>query len=160
MRSSLLIISLLPVGIVLAMAAASPQQALDTISYRGRHLTIIERPLDTFLRRSPKTPRFDIQSAANWQPYTASWEMRDSKLYLTAFRATINDQPVDAFFLFPDRKLPVHADWFSGTLHIPKRPAMAHESWTFTSATTLEVTNGLVTATNQLRAPAAGAQKR
>jgi hypothetical protein len=134
-----------------AIPSFATEQARDTVTFAGQRHTMIERPLNDFLRRLAKIPRFDVPSTANYKGYTASWEVRDSRLYLASFSATTNHQPFSVTLLFPDRKLPIHADWYSGTVHIISgRETLAQGYYTYERVTALQVTNGVVAATNQM----------
>ena len=131
--------------------AFATEQACDTITFARQHDSMLERPLNDFLRRLPAIPRFDIPSTANYKGYTASWEVKDSRLYLATFHATTNRQPYSILSLFPARKLPIHADWYSGTVHIISgRETLAQGRYTYERVTALQVTNGVVVATNRM----------
>jgi hypothetical protein len=142
-------------GAVLIVLAAIPvfatEQGRDTITFAGQQDSMLERPLNDFLRRLPEIPRFDIPSTASYKGYTASWEVKDSRLYLATFHATTNRQPYSVSLLFPGRKLPIHADWYSGTVHIVSgRETLAQGRYTYERVVALQVTNGVVVATNRM----------
>lgn len=143
--------------IVLAIFAvivptSATEQARDTVKFAGQQNSMLARPLNDFLRRLPTIPSFDIPNTANYKGYTAGWEVRDSRLYLAAFSATTNRQHFPAMLLFPGRTLPIHAEWYSGTLQIVAgREALAQGYYTYERVTALQVTNGLVIATNEMR---------
>ena len=127
------------------------EQDRDTITFAGQQDSMLERPLNDFLKRLPVIPRFDIPSTANYKGYTASWEVKDSRLCLATFHATTNLQPYSVSLLFPSRKLPIHADWYSGTIHIISgRETLAQGRYTYERVTALQVTNGVVIATNRM----------
>ena len=136
----------------LAVPTFETEQARDTITFAGQWHSTLARPLNDFLRRLPRIPRFDVPNTANYKGYTANWEVRDSRLYLASFSATTNGQPFSVTLLFPNRKLPIHADWYSGTVHIISgRETLAQGRYTYERDTALQVTNGVVTATNEMR---------
>ncbi len=139
-------------AIVLAVVQAfATEQGRDEITFAGQQDSILECPLNDFLGRLPKSPRFDIPNTANYKGYTASWEVKDSRLYMATFRATTNQQPYSLSLLFPERKLPIHADWYSGTLHIVSgKETLAQGRYTYERVTRLQVTNGVVIATNRM----------
>ncbi len=127
------------------------EQARDLITFAGQQNLMLERPLNDFLGRLPKIPRFDISDTANYKGYEATWELKDSRLYLATFLATTNRRPYSVSRLFPGRKLPIHAAWYSGTLHILSgREKLAQGRRTYEGVTTLQVTNGIVVATNRM----------
>lgn len=127
------------------------EQGRDAVTFARQQDSILERPLDDFLGRLPKIPHFDIPNTANYKGYTASWEVKDSRLYMATFHATTNQQPYSISWLFPGRKLPIHADWYSGTLHIVSgKETLAQGRYTYERVTTLQVTNGVVLTTSRM----------
>ena len=150
MRSSNVIRALVATAFVVGQAFAT-EQGRDAITFASRQDSILECPLNDFLRRLQKIPSFDIPNTANYKGYTASWEVKNSHLYLVTFHATTNDQPYSISSLFPDRKLPIHADWYSGTLHIVSgKETLTQGRYTYERVTTLQVTNGVVLTTNRM----------
>jgi hypothetical protein len=134
-----------------SVPAFATQQARDTMTFAGQQDSILERPLNDLLRRLPEIPRFDISSTANYKGYTASWEIKDSRIYLASFHATTNRQPYSVSSLFPGRKLPIHADWYSGTVCIISgRETLAKGRYTYERVVALQVTNGVIIATNRM----------
>ncbi len=145
---SLIVLAILAV----AFQTFATEQARDAVTFAGQQRSMLARPLNDFLRRLPAIPRFDVPSTANYKGYTAGWEVRDSRLYLASFSATTNRQPFSLTFLFPGRKLPIQADWYSGALHIVSgQETLAKGYHTYERVTVLQVTNGVVTATNEMR---------
>ena len=61
------------------------------------------------------TEAFDVQSTSNWKGYEASWEIKDNKLWLTAFSAKIKGRQVVSKQLFKS-ELPCPATWVNGPL--------------------------------------------
>lgn len=138
--------------IAAASSTFATDQARDTMAFAGQGYSMLERPLNDYLRRLPVIPRFDIPSTANYKGYTATWEVRDSRLCLASFSAMTNRQPYSVTLLFPDRKLPIPAEWYSGTVHLVSgRATLAQGYYTYERVIALRVTNGMVTATNELR---------
>jgi hypothetical protein len=125
-----------------AFCSFATDQVRDIVTFRGERSTTLERPLNDFLRRLPTVPRFDVSSTANYKGYTATWELKDSRLFLKSFNATTNGHPFSVAWLFPTRSLPILADWYSGTLHIVDGS---------NRLVALNITNGLVNATNEMR---------
>ena len=64
-----------------------------------------------------ETETFDVQSTSNWKGYEASWEIKDNKLWLTAFSAKIKGREVDSKQLFKS-ELPCPAIWVNGPLYL------------------------------------------
>ncbi len=149
MRNSTLIVLAV---LATAVSTFATEQVRDAITFAGQQHLMLARPLNDFLRRLPTIPRFDIPNTANYKGYTASWEIRDSRFYLASFSATTNRQPFSVTRLFPGRKLPIHADWYSGTVHIVSgRETLAQGRYTYERVIALQVTNGVVVATNEMR---------
>lgn len=63
------------------------------------------------------TEAFDVQSTSNWKGYEASWEIKDNKLWLTAFSAKIKGRQVVSKQLFKS-ELPCPAIWVHGPLYL------------------------------------------
>jgi hypothetical protein len=80
-----------------------------------------------------------VRSSANWRGYVATWEVRESKLFLTKvektyrkdfpkdaakpprerrFETEVREVPIEK--IIPGKKVPVFADWYSGKLRIPQ----------------------------------------
>jgi hypothetical protein len=135
--------------VLAAVPAFATEQGRDTITFGSEQGSMHERPLNDYLRRLPVIPRFDISSTANYKGYTATWEVKDLRLSLATFHAKTNGQPYSVSFLFPGRKLPVHADWYSGLIHIiGGRKSLVPGGYTYERVTELQVTNGVIIATN------------
>jgi len=137
--------------LAIAFSTFATEQQRDTVAFGGQRHLILERPLNDFLRRLPTIPRFDVPHTANYKGYTASWEVRDSHLYLASFSATTNRRPFSVSLLFPDRRLPILADWYSGSVHAVSGPKYFQGYYTYERVTALRVTNGVVTATNEMQ---------
>jgi hypothetical protein len=139
-------------GVLITIPSLATEQVWDGVAYAGRDLSVLERPLNDYLRHLPAIPRFDIPNTANYKGYTAGWEVRNSHLYLASFRATTNHQPFSIILLFPGRELPIPADWYSGTVHIVSgKETLAKGYLTYEHVIALRITNGVVTATNEMR---------
>jgi len=153
MHNSAFLVTLTALAVIAPAAPTfATDQVRDTMTFAGQRCSMLELPLNDFLRRLPVIPRFDVPSTANYKGYTATWEVRDSRLCLASFSAMTNRQPFSVTLLFPDRKLPIPADWYSGTVHLVSgRGTLAQGYYTYERVTALRVTNGLVTATNELR---------
>ena len=77
-----------------------------------------------------KAPEFDVQSTSNWAGYTAKWEIKDSKLWLTAFSAKLKGKVVEPKDVF-HAELPIHATWVNGPSYAAKK--LNRTSSTFTA---------------------------
>ncbi|HWQ91436.1 MAG TPA: hypothetical protein VN673_07175 [Clostridia bacterium] len=138
--------------LILGVSVSATEQERDLVRYADKRLWMLERPLKDFLRQLPAIPRFDIADTANYKGYTAGWEIKECRLYLASFSATTNNQPFSIGLLFPERKLPFVADWYSGRIHIPSgKKTFAQGRYTFERVTILHVTNGVVITTNEMK---------
>jgi hypothetical protein len=122
-------------------AALATQQIGDWIKYQGAKGVIDEHPLENLWEADwSRRPDFRKLSTANRKGYAAAWEIRGSRLYLVSFtadRPQPPQSPLAAFLsrhlpfapkrksspmqigeIVPGKRLPVHANWYSGTLHI------------------------------------------
>lgn len=112
---------LIAAAVVLASPATARAtgQELDAVRFEGQRHFMLEVPLAGLLWERPDVPDFDWPRTSNWKGYTAAWEVKDGGLYLASFEAKANgkDYPVEA--LFPGRKLPILADWYTGRIRIP-----------------------------------------
>jgi hypothetical protein len=129
-------------------AALATEQELDTI---GTDF-LLDRPLNDYIRTLNPMPKFDVRRTSNYKGYEASWEIRDSRLFLTSFAAATNRAPQPVSVLFPTRELPILADWFSGPLHvIGGKTSLSRGYQTFERVTRYQVSKGIITATKELR---------
>ena len=144
---------LVGIGIFVAGSTSlATEQSRDIVSFGGQQFSMLERPLNDHLRRLPTMPRFDVLATSNWKGYVAGWEIKDSRLYLSFFEASTNGRPISVASLFPGRKLPILADWYSANLNlIMGKSVFDGGRFTFDRVTALYVTNGVVMATNEFR---------
>ncbi|UCG60399.1 MAG: hypothetical protein JSV52_08670, partial [Candidatus Zixiibacteriota bacterium] len=107
----------------------------EILYYKGEKNVLFSTPLEPFLQRFEETPEVlmsNLQSTANWRGYVGTWYIVHDSLFLVRIevdywlmsddcsdhsRAT---REVDIEGLFPGRKAPIFADWFTDTLRIPK----------------------------------------
>lgn len=92
------------------------EQERDVVLLDGvRHFFATLPP--TGLWETSATEPFDVQRTSNWKGYEASWEIKDNKLFLTAFSAKIKGKQVDPKQLFKS-ELPCQAIWVNGPLYL------------------------------------------
>jgi hypothetical protein len=122
----------------------------DEMRYEGKDTVVWEYPLGPLLRSRPDILPFDEISTANRAGWEAKWEIRDGKLLLISFQARRKGKPVLLSELFPGKKLPVFADWYTGTLNTPTG-AYVHNSPPldpmFERLTILRIEKGIVVST-------------
>ena len=102
------------------------EQLSETLFYNGIKHWLLSEPLSQFLKDHRRHMRFHMLGTACWRGYRGTWQVTDSKLYLTKLeghvdvRKTVETGPVllDVTLedVFPDSTGPVFAEWFSGGL--------------------------------------------
>jgi hypothetical protein len=104
--------------------AGATIQVSDCLRYDSKDTIVLEFPLQDWLLRKGAPPvKFDEMATSSHKNYLAEWEIKDSKLRLVGFEATINGRRVSIDEIIPGAKLPVDAVWFTGNLHVPTGPA-------------------------------------
>ena len=109
--------------------ASAADQLLDKLVLDGSKQLLVNSPLQPALDADPGlaarlkkyTPRERCEALE--RGYLASWEVRESKLYLTRVEVDACNKPrsVPLSLLFPGQSSPVEAGWFTGELRIQKR---------------------------------------
>ncbi|MGE3315601.1 MAG: DUF1028 domain-containing protein [Planctomycetaceae bacterium] len=100
-------------------AAFATGQISDEILYEMKDTFILECPLQKYLEQHKKQiPRSDGINSANWKGYKAGWEIRNSRLLLVRFEVGVKSEPTSIDVIIPGATLPVHADWYTGKLHV------------------------------------------
>jgi hypothetical protein len=96
-------------------------QVPDIIVIAGEELPLFSNPPDSYFNEENPRPAFQSMSTANWRGYVATWEISESALYLVDLKGTISGSGgVNIATIFPDDPERIKADWFSGTLRIPR----------------------------------------
>jgi hypothetical protein len=123
----LLSATLLPAALVLALAAPAwaTAQMPEKILYEGESGFLFTNPLEAYFGKDNPRPEFAAPHTACWRGYIGSWEIRGDALYLVDIKAWMRDRegkaaPVEFEALFPGKTKPLKADWFTGTLRIPR----------------------------------------
>lgn len=142
--------------------AQATSQVADGVRYQSKDCWLLKCPLESLWvkPRDRRTgypadrPDFDMDTTANRKGYTARWEVRDSKLYLVSFNAEINRKRVKFSQLVSGAKLPYHAKWFTGKLHIPTGDMLLGTGVfnpKFERLEVLEVEKGIITGRSERR---------
>jgi hypothetical protein len=96
-------------------------QASELLRYEGQDCSMMTLPLSDYFAMGGRSPDFTAPHTALWRGYIGSWEIKNDRLYLVAFRGHLADgvtATLESLFPgFPDR---VFAHWYSGTLRIPQ----------------------------------------
>lgn len=137
--------------LVSSLPVKGTEQEEDLIHQGAKTAYLLEQPLNLHLLALNPIPKFDRSRTSNWKGYTATWEIRDSKLYLTAFHASIDGQSVPINKLFPKRELPIFANWFSGSLNLLSAERERAPHPVFKEVTQMRVRNGAIEDLKEMR---------
>jgi len=111
--------------LLFATPAWPTAQIPEKIVYEGTEGFLFTNPLETYFTKDNPRPEFAAPHTACWRGYVGSWEIREDTLYLTDLKAWMRDEegkaaPVEFERIFPGKTKPMKADWFTGTLRIPR----------------------------------------
>ena len=112
--------------LILTLIAAVSPQSRSRLLYGDHTFWITEIPmlgLWNYDEGPPpagkeRAPQFDFDGFGNWSGYDATWLVRDSKLYLFKMTAKRDGKRIKNEQIFPEKPFPLHADWFTGRIHI------------------------------------------
>jgi hypothetical protein len=108
-------------------------------------------PLEGYLEERNIDPRQFTEglSTALWRGYQGLWEIAHGRLYLIGLLDAF-EKPIDPHFVFPDRSLPIAADWFSGRIDVGEGEILmyTHMGWgnRYSTRLSLYVKHGRVVA--------------
>lgn len=111
--------------LVIPSSSWATAQFPDLLIYKGKTEHIFTNPLEQYFRsqhhRPPKL--LEASCSALWRGYVATWMIKKDKLYLLrVVEGTCEhgapEIPISK--IFPGKKPPVFASWYSGTLLIPQ----------------------------------------
>ncbi len=105
--------------------ALTTAQHPDYLVYHGETFPMFSNPLESFFGEKNLRPNhlFPFHSTACWRGYIATWKIEDKQLYLVKLKdcsPPSEAQGIPLSGVFPGRKGPIKADWYSGTLRIPQ----------------------------------------
>jgi hypothetical protein len=107
-------------GFLVPEAALATTQFSDILYLNGQKHSLDSLPLETYYGPGNPRPKFRAPNTATWRGYIATWEIDRGVLYLKAIRAWTDRGEVGLPDLFPGRKGPVAATWFTGKLKVPQ----------------------------------------
>jgi len=117
-------------GFLVPEAALATTQFPDILYLEGQKHSLVSLPLEPYYGPGNPRPKFRAPNTATWRGYIGTWEIDRGVLYLKAIRAWTDRGEVGLPALFPGRKGPVAASWFTGKLKIPQgeiiKPAVPH----------------------------------
>jgi hypothetical protein len=121
------------IALVILLALATPASATaqfpEIIQVDGKTESLTAEPLGKYLDNPDKFKILKENTnlgtcTALWRGYVGYWEIKNSKLLLNKIetgscaKETRKVLPLDK--LFPGKPQPVFADWYSGTLTVPR----------------------------------------
>lgn len=125
MKTILTIILTVFIGLNLFATAQYP----DKLIYNGKEYSLNSNPLESYFEKNPdKRPKGGVMSTALWRGYVATFEIRDSLLYVkdiqiqywdtidkkkhnTKWKSVLNE-------VFPEQK-EIKVDWLTGIIVLP-----------------------------------------
>ncbi len=113
----------------LAVKIFATAQYPDKIIYIGKEYDLHSNPLEEYFEKNPdKRPEGGIMSTALWRGYVATFEVKDSQLYLKDIEIQYHDTTSKESYpykwksviseVFPGQKV-VKINWLTGLLAIP-----------------------------------------
>jgi hypothetical protein len=113
------LILILELSVVVSSVHAT-DQIIDPLVWKGE--TFYPRPgpsiLEAFSEKDK--PQFEVPSTANWKGYEAEWEIKDNSLLLVSLKGIVKGKHKEITELLPDKKPPIPATWYTGTLILPR----------------------------------------
>lgn len=124
-------------------------QASERLFMNGQKVRLCELPLNAYFALTGIAPKFRAETSACWRGYVASWEIKDSRLYLIDIAGAYEDgSPATLESLFPGFPKRVFAHWYSGTLRVPQGEQLkyVHMGWasTYERDLLIDVEEGVV----------------
>jgi hypothetical protein len=112
--------------VLLASVISATPQPKDLLRYGDNTFAISQVPmlgLWHYEETDPgdgrtRAPEFDFVGTGNWVGYDATWLIRDSKLFLFKMKAKRNGKVIRNEAIFPGKKFPLQATWFTGRIHL------------------------------------------
>ncbi len=115
-------------------------QEMEIVVIDGSEFQFLDWHLNSFWE---KAPEFDVQSTSNWAGYTAKWEIKDGKLWLTAFSAKLKGKVVEPKDVF-HAELPIHATWVNGPSYAAKKLNRTNSTFTARDVERVFFVDGIV----------------
>jgi hypothetical protein len=112
-------VALVCCGILIPGLAWTTTQFSDILFLDGQKHFLDSLPLEQYYGSENPRPDFRWPNTATWRGYIATWEIINNVLYLKSIRAWTSQGEVGLAVLFPGRKGPVPATWFTGQLKVP-----------------------------------------
>ncbi len=115
--------------LLLASPAWPTAQLPERIVYEGTEGFLFTDPLESYFTKDSPRPEFAAPHTACWRGYVGVWEIKEDFLYLSDIKAWMRNAEGKAASvgfekIFPGKSKPLKADWFTGTLRIPRGKAI------------------------------------
>lgn len=155
------IVGLTTIFLLLCPSIYATMQKMDKIEYEGSSYRIKECPLNEYLasyRKGINYPEgkffFDIEWTNNYKGYTAKWEIINDTLYLISFSAKKDGREFSINELFPNKNLPIKADWYTGEINILLGCVdLRGRKPTSSTTLTLKIERGVVLSKKKIESP-------
>lgn len=138
-------------------------QTPERIRYQGKLHALCTEPLSPYLEQAGINIEPAILNSALWRGYVGTWEISDNQLYLVRIGGYTKHGKLSLSTLFPSHPRfffsrwtkPVFADWYTGTLRIPRGEQLKFVHVGYASVHEEDVLvameNGIVTSTEVRR---------
>jgi len=143
-----------------AICAGATEQSPERLIFEGKEVMCENYPLESFFEKQSHRPDWLTETnTACWRGYIGLWEIKDGFLFLTKLeRDEWTDPAKDSEVMdithrvFPDAKPPIRADWYSGSIHVPKGKILRTEGFTsiYERYVVLSFKNGVLSSTKTL----------
>lgn len=131
---------------ILPIFAFGTAQHPEVLLFEGKKESMFAEPLEKYFSESrPKPEMFEPTSTACWRGYIGTWKIQDGSLLLISlgrermkkmdgeWRIVMDNVPLTK--VFPDARGPVHAEWFSGVIRVPRGKMLRYVHMGFGSLT-------------------------
>ena len=115
-------------------------QEQDFVVIDGSEFVFFDSHLNSFWE---KVPEFAVESTSNWKGFNANWEIKDGKLWLTAFSAKLKGKVVEPGELF-HAELPIHAKWVNGPAYAARKLIRANSMFSARDVERVFLVDGIV----------------
>lgn len=96
-------------------------QIAEILVYSGTEMALLTTPLEPFLEHSGCRLDSPIHCSGLRRGYIGTWEIKANGLFLNHLTILGTDNDLNHLTkVFPSASGPVFANWFSGTLRVPK----------------------------------------
>jgi hypothetical protein len=109
---------------LLSSKAFATAQIPDYLIYKGETFPLFSNPLESYFRNNSRPDNIFVYSCtACWRGYVATWKIENGSLHLVKLvegTCSSDAKEIDVSIIFPKKKTPIEATWFSGTIKIPQ----------------------------------------